>query len=151
MKRFIKGLAIIGITLVAFTDTTVQASAKRHYVKTPTSLRGNWYSLNHVHNTLSITKYTFSGMEGIHNHWKLSGKKFSKHMSTPELYVGKGDSPRGYYWIGLSSTDAGQLYRRTTLKFHGKKYSAIKQLNLISYNPVKYQTTYWTHQKNLKR
>lgn len=151
MNKLIKGLAITGLVLVAFSTTTLQASAKRHYVKTPIALRGKWYNTNHSRETLNVTKYAFSGNLGHHNYWGLSGKKFIEHTSEPELYIGKSKAPHSYYWISRSGTDDAIQYKRITLKIKGVKYVALKERDLTNFNPVQYKITYWTHHKNLTR
>lgn len=82
MNKLIKSLAVIGVALTAFSTTTTHASAKHHYVTTPTTLRGRWYSLNKAHETLNITKYTIQN-----GTWKLSGKKFFLKGLTDQNYI----------------------------------------------------------------
>ncbi|GAX01564.1 hypothetical protein [Secundilactobacillus silagei] len=146
MNKLIKSLAVIGVALTAFSTTTTHASAKHHYVTTPTTLRGRWYSLNKAHETLNITKYTIQN-----GTWKLSGKKFFKGINGPELYIGKNKSPHSYYWFSRNGTDAAAQFRKVTIKIKGTKYTALKERTLIDYYPLQYKMTYWTHHKDLKR
>lgn len=98
------------------------ASAKT--VKTPSSLRGNWYHYDSDYGQyakLHVTKYHFK-IYGIQGKSSYSGVKFPSYANGhADMYVSR--TPKGYYKVGKYGTDDEGLWKRVAHKGH----AALKQ------------------------
>lgn len=145
MKRLIKGLVILGLAVgieVSISTTTAQAS--RHYVTTPSSLRGTWYRYDQesgYFQKLVISKYKLYYKIHGSSANVINGKKYYASAKTYGMDVRRFNH-HGYWVIEEAHTDNDYILKRTTTRRNGHKYAA-----LHDYDPYDYSFSVWTHYK----
>lgn len=138
-------LATLSFLLVlGFSNT--QASAKRHYVATPTNLRGTWYQYDKQTKSFAVmkmTKYSWYVKRTDNIGIQVSGKRFLDAHQSSCMLISRKYNNHGYWMLAMNQAETEAALKRTTTTHNGHKYVALREY----FNNPKPTFTTWTHHK----